>query len=111
MSKHEMIIQLGNRIELMVPLLKRIEKMLLQQTLLNKEVLNTKETAIYMGLSVSYLYELRRTYGLKANRPNNGKLYFKREDVYNWMLSTMPGNISRQVTQEEKMTILNPERG
>ena len=96
---------------MIIHLLKRIEKMLLQQTLLNKEVLNTKETAIYMGLSVSYLYELRRTFGLKANRPNNGKLYFKREDVYNWMLSSMPGSISSKVTEEEKMILLNPERG
>ena len=100
MSDNEMIIQR----------LKRIEKMLLQQTLLNKEVLNSKETAIYMGLSVSYLYELRRTSNLKANRPNNGRLYFKRTDVYNWMMSTTLESVSGKGTEAEKMTILNQER-
>ena len=110
MSKHEIIIKMGNRIELMVPLLNRIEKMLSQQTLLNKEVLNSKEAAIFMGLSVPYLYKLRRTSGLKANRPNNGRLYFKREDVYNWMLSTTLESVCEKATEEEKMTILNLER-
>ena len=110
MSKLEIIIKMGNRIELMVPLLKRVEKMLLQQTLLNKEVLNSKEAAIFMGLSVPYLYKLRRTSGLKANRPNNGRLYFKRTDVYCWMLSTTLESVSEKLTEEEKMIILHPEK-
>ena len=101
MSEHEMIIRL----------LKRVEKMLLQQTLLNKEVLNTKEAANYMGLSVSYLYKLRRKNNLKANRPSNGRLYFKRIDVYNWMLSIAAVSVTEQVTEQEKLSILNPEIG
>jgi len=111
MSEIEMIIQLGNRIELMVPVLKRIEKMLLQQTLLNKEVLNTKEAANYLGRSVSYLYKLRRKGQLNSSRPNNGGLYWERRDCYNWMLSTGQVSISGKASEEEKMAILNPGKG
>jgi len=111
MSENE-IIRLGERIEKMLQLMKRIEKMLLQQTLLHKEVLNSKETATYMGLSVSGVYKLRRKSNLQGYRPNNGRLYFKRMDVYNWMLSTALGSISDQKKkEEEKLSILNPEMG
>ena len=111
MSKHEMIIKLGNRIELMVPLLKRIEKMLLPQTLQNKEVLNTKEAAIYMGCSIWSIYRLRHTGKLKTSRPNNGGLYWERSNCYNWMLSTGQLSISGKASEEEKMAILNPGKG
>ena len=102
MSEHEMIIHL----------LKRIEKMLLQQTLLHKEVLNSKETALYMGLSVSGIRRLRRKSKLPGYRPNNGRLYFKRIDVYNWMMSEAQAQAQEETQEEEaRMSILNPERG
>ena len=101
MSDNEMIIQ---------PL-KRIEKMLLQQTLLNKEVLNSKETAIYMGLSQSYICKLAARNKFPSFKPNKGRLYFKRVDLFNWILSKPRENISKQLMEKEKLTILNPERG
>ena len=96
--------------QIIIHLLKRIDKMLLQQTLLHKEVLNSKETAIYMGLSVSGIYRLRRKCRLIGYRPNNGRLYFKRTDVYNWMLSSALERITDQGSEQEMLDILNPER-
>jgi hypothetical protein len=101
MSDHEIIIQL----------LKRLERMLSQQTLLHKDVLNSRETALYMGRSVCSVYRLRRKNNLVGYRPNNGRLYFKRQDVYNWMLSIAQESISGPQREEEKLSILNQERG
>ncbi|HAH24350.1 MAG TPA: DNA-binding protein [Prolixibacteraceae bacterium] len=67
--------------------LESIEKMLKQQSLLKKEVLTSREAAIYLGLSLSYLYELVSKKTIPAYKPNGGKLYFKRKELYNWMLS------------------------
>lgn len=61
--------------------------MLEEQTLLQKEVLTFREAAIYLGLSHSYLYRLTSKNILRAYKPNEGKLYFKRIELYNWMLS------------------------
>ena len=67
--------------------LESIEKMLTVQTLVKKEVLTSREAAIYLGLSLSYLYELVSQKTISAYKPNGGKLYFKRKELYNWMLS------------------------
>jgi len=67
--------------------LESIEKMLKEQSLLKKEVLTSREAAIYLGLSLSYLYELVSLKKIPAYKPNGGKLYFKRKELYNWMLS------------------------
>lgn len=87
MSEDENFIILLNRMDTMLQKMEGIEKTLMQQTLLHKEVLNSKETALYMGRSVSGVYKLRRHNRLPGSRPNNGRLYFNRIDVYNWMMS------------------------
>ena len=99
MSQHQVILQLT-----------RIEKMLRLQTLLNKEVFTTKEAAIYLGLSRDYICTLVRKGECPAFRPTNGRLYFKREELYHWMLSKGSINCS-PLSEAEKMAILNPERG
>ena len=75
--------------------LESIEKMLTVQTLVKKEVLTSREAAIYLGLSLSYLYELVSKKTIPAFKPNGGKLYFKRMELYNWMLSKRKSSISR----------------
>jgi len=110
MSENENFIILLNRIETTLPILERIETMLLQQTLLNKEVLNSKEAAIYMGLSQSYVCKLARRNKFPSSRPNNGKCYFQRRDLYNWLVS-IGRDSNSPITEAEKMVILNPERG
>jgi hypothetical protein len=64
-----------------------------------------------MGRSVSTLYKLRHKGQLNSSRPNNGGLYWKRSDCYNWMLATGQLSISAKASEEGKMAILNPERG
>ena len=64
-----------------------IEKMLSEQTLLKKEVLVSKEAAVYLGLSLGYLYKLTAKNKIPVYKPNDGKLYFRRMDLNHWMLS------------------------
>ena len=64
-----------------------IEKMLSEQTLLKKEVLVSKEAAVYLGLSLGYLYKLTGKNKIPVYKPNDGKLYFRRMDLHRWMLS------------------------
>src|ERR1035437_9285376 len=64
-----------------------IEKMLSDQTLLKKDVLVSKEAAVYLGLSLGYLYKLTGKNKIPVYKPNDGKLYFRRMDLNRWMLS------------------------
>ena len=89
--------------------LNRIIKMLVQQTLPNKEVLNSREAGLYMGLSPDYVCTLARRELFPSSRPNNGKRFYKRTDLHAWMLSS-GREISSSKKEAEKMAILNPER-
>ena len=64
-----------------------IEKMLSEQALLKKDVLVSKEAAVYLGLSLGYLYVLTGKNKIPVYKPNDGKLYFRRMDLNRWMLS------------------------
>ena len=108
MSKHEMIIRLLNRIELLFPLMNSIEKSLLQHNVQTKEVLNTREAAIYIGCSIWSIYRWRHNGKLKTSRPTNGRLYIERIECYNLMFLTEQISISGVASEEEKMAILNP---
>ena len=99
MSKHQVIQQLN-----------RIIKMLLQQTLPNKEVLNSKEAALNRKLSPNYICILAGRLLFPSSSPNGGKRIYKRRDLHNWLLSS-DRLISSPTSEEEKMAILNPERG
>lgn len=132
MSKSKMIIQMLNGIEKM---LKGIEKTLTQQTLIHKDVLNSSEAALYMGRSVSGIYRLRSQHKLPSYRPHNGRLYFYKVELFDWMRSDSPGNrkelkapeeapaavetmasteeeeVSAEDEEEAKMAIFNQEGG
>ncbi|HEY3369349.1 MAG TPA: hypothetical protein VGK10_00795 [Prolixibacteraceae bacterium] len=88
--------------------LNRIIKMLLQQTLPNKEVFNTREAALYMGFSPDYVCTLARRNLFPSSRPNGGKRFYKRRDLHIWLLS-LGRESSTPVSEAEKMAILNPQ--
>jgi len=52
-----------------------------------KEILNLDEVASYSGLSKSYLYKLTHYNKIPFYKPNGKKIYFKRSEVDNWLLS------------------------
>jgi len=67
--------------------LESIEKMLIEQNLLKKEVLNFTEAAVYLEVSHSHLYKLTSSGSIPAYKPNGKKLYFNRKELESWLLS------------------------
>ena len=53
---------------------------------LNKTILSFKEAISFMDVSKSFLYKLTSKGKINFFKPNNGKIYFKKEDLENWML-------------------------
>lgn len=63
-----------------------------------KAILSLKEAAEYMGVSESTLYKMTSARTITFYKPNNGKIYFRRVDLDNWMLQ----NEVKSVTQREE---------
>ena len=75
--------------------LEEIEKLILDQTLLHKKVLNMIDASHYLGLSISHLYKLTSLGSIPYYKPNGKKLYFNREELDEWLLR------NRNSTKEE----------
>ena len=67
--------------------LNSIERMLIEQNMLKKEVLNFNETAIYLEVSHSHLYKLTSLGTIPTYKPNGKNLYFNRKELDLWLLS------------------------
>ncbi len=78
--------------------LDKIERLLESQNLVRKSILNFNETCQYLELSQSHLYKLTSTGAVPHYKPNGKKIYFKREELDNWLLR------NRSTTQEEVET-------
>lgn len=55
--------------------------------LAQKEVLDIDELALYSGLSKTYIYKLTHSNKIPFYKPGGKKIYFKRSEVDNWLLS------------------------
>ena len=74
---------LSAKVEELTIKLESIEKLLLTQ----KNVLNFSEVKLYTNLSESYLYELTSSGGIPCYKPNGKQLYFKKQEIEDWLLS------------------------
>ena len=74
---------LSKKIEELTIKIESIEKLLLTQ----KNVLNFSEVELYTNLSKSYLYELTSSGGIPCYKPNGKHLYFKKDEIEDWLLS------------------------
>ena len=74
---------LSKQIEDLKVKIENIEKLFLTQ----KNVLNFSELKLYTNLSESYLYELTSSVGIPCYKPNGKKLYFKKQEIEDWLLS------------------------
>ena len=63
-----------------------LEKLIKEQTIQQKEVLNFNEACQYLELSQSHLYKLTSAGNIPFYKPNGKKIYFKREELENWLL-------------------------
>ena len=74
---------LSKQIEDLKVKIENIEKLFLTQ----KNVLNFSEVKSYTNLSESYLYQLTIYVGIPCYKPNGKKLYFKKQEIEDWLLS------------------------
>ena len=74
---------LSKKIEDLKVKIENIENLFLTQ----KNVLNFSELKLYTNLSESYLYELTSSGGIPCYKPNGKKLYFKKQEIEDWLLS------------------------
>ena len=72
--------------DLIINRLENIEKMLAEQALATKEVLNFNEGALFLDLSKSHLYKLTSQKRIPHFCPQGKKIYFLRKDLQDWLL-------------------------
>lgn len=56
------------------------------QLIAHKEILSFKDALLYLDVSESFLYKLTSKKEIDFTKPNGGKIYFKKQDLDNWML-------------------------
>jgi excisionase family DNA binding protein len=65
--------------------LDNIERMLVDLSIQQKEVLNLKEACQFLDISASHLYKLTSTRQIPHFCPQGKKLYFERETLKDWL--------------------------
>jgi len=53
--------------------------------IVDKEFLTSRETASFLGISIQTLYKLSSKRILNSYRPSGRKIYFKKEDLLEWI--------------------------
>jgi excisionase family DNA binding protein len=78
-----------------------LKKLIIEQGLLQKEVLNFNEATQYLELSHSHLYKQTSSGEIPFYKPNGKKLYFKRSELEIWMLrnrNTTTDELTQEIT-------------
>lgn len=65
--------------------LEKLEQKIGEQNLLMKEVLNFNDACNYLDISASHLYKLTSQKSIPHFCPQGKKLYFKREELDEWL--------------------------
>ena len=76
-----------------------LEKLIKEQAIHEKEVLNFGEACQFLELSNSHLYKLTSGGKIPFYKPNGKKLYFKRAELEAWLLRNRHSS-SDEVEQE-----------
>jgi excisionase family DNA binding protein len=90
--------------------LKNIETMLQQQNLLQKDVLNLNETCAYLDVSASHMYKLTSQKLIPHFCPQGKKLYFRREELDQWLLRNRQDSIDEIETRAANYLLTNKRR-
>lgn len=81
------LIQILNKMDDILSKLDSIEKRLIEQNLLQKEIITFNEACLYLDLSSSHLYKLTSANSVPCYCPQGKKLYFKRSELDLWLTS------------------------
>ena len=86
-----------------------IEKRLVEQNLLQKEILTFAEACLYLDLSSSHLYKLTSSNTIPCYCPQGKKLYFRRPELDLWLTRTRSASVA-EVEQKAADYISNKGR-
>ena len=89
--------------------LENLERLIENQSLLQKEVLNFSETSTYLNISASHLYKLTSSKQIPHFCPNGKKLYFNRHELDLW-LQQKKQTTKQEIEQEATNYILTNRR-
>lgn len=64
-----------------------LKKLINEQNIQLKEVLTFDEAALYLNISKSHLYKMTSTGTLTCYKPNGKRIYFKRKELDEWLVS------------------------
>lgn len=67
--------------------LTRIEQLLINEQVQNKEILSLKEVSIYLGQSKSSIYKLTSKREIPFYVPNGKMIYFKKQELDDWVFN------------------------
>ncbi len=81
--------------------LEDIKDILQKQNIFKKEILTLDEAVEYMGVSKSFLYKLTSKGKISHFKPNGKRVFFKRADLNDWMLT----NKSETIDELESQTL------
>lgn len=71
--------------EIILQKLEHLEKLITNQGILQKPVLNFQEAILYLEVSDSHLYKLTSRKEIPHFCPNGKKLYFRRDELDVWL--------------------------
>jgi excisionase family DNA binding protein len=83
--------------------LDKIVELLENQKVAQKTILNFNEACAYLDVSLSHLYKLTSSRQIPHFCPQGKKLYFKREELDQWLLR------NRQTTNQEIAELVEEE--
>lgn len=66
---------------------------------ISKQILSFNEAVDFMDVSKSFLYKMTSEGRITFFKPNNGKIYFRKVDLENWMMQ----NEQKSVEQFSEM--------
>jgi excisionase family DNA binding protein len=89
--------------------LHELKKLIIEQNLLKKEVLNFLEACQYLDISESHLYKLTSRKQIPHFCPQGKKLYFNRQELDQWLQKNRQ-NTDEEVDREATDYILNNRR-
>jgi excisionase family DNA binding protein len=84
-----------------------IERLLTEQSLSTKEILNFNEAAMFLDISHSHLYKLTSQKQIPHFCPQGKRLYFKREEIQSWLLRNRQDEAETIEERLSKLTIGN----
>lgn len=96
--------------EIILQKLEHLEKLITNQGILQKPVLNFQEAILYLEVSDSHLYKLTSKKEIPHFCPNGKKLYFRRDELDVWLQRNRQTTTAEIEQQASEYLLRNKQR-